>query len=347
MRGPERIIDANANRAREALRVLEDTARFSLDDARISGALKSLRHDLAAALEALPRDALALAASRDAPGDVGAEITTAREGRRDGPREICLAACKRLQEALRSIEEHAKSLHAADWTAFERLRFRAYDAERTLLLRLASGRARQWRCCVLLTESLCARPWLDVARAALDAGADCLQLREKSLDAAELLRRAEALVALVRSSGDAAVIVNDRPDIALLSGADGVHLGQRDLPILAARRLAGARLLVGVSCAAPDQAAAARDQGADYVGLGAMFPTTTKAKDAIAGPALLRDALALSPAIPPHLAIGGVNPDNARDLARAGARGVAVSSCVCAAKNPDDIVRRILEALTS
>lgn len=342
MRGPERIIDANANRAREALRVMEDAARFTLDDPALSESLKSLRHDLAAALTALPCDHLALAANRDAPGDVGAAITTPAEGARASQRDVCTAAAKRAQEALRSIEEHAKTIPNADWRAFERLRFRAYDAERTLLLRMGAGPARQRRCCVLITESLCALPWLDVARASLDAGADGIQLREKSLDDRELLTRARALTKLARAFPDASVVINDSPDIALLAGAHAVHLGQTDLAVADVRRLAGARLLVGVSTANAAQATAARDAGADYLGLGPMFPSTTKAKPHIAGPDYLREALALSPAIPPHLAIGGITPDNAAQLAEAGARGVAVSACVCASDNPAAVVRALL-----
>ncbi len=342
-RDTARIIDANANRAREALRVMEDAARFLLDDPALSAELKGLRHDLRAALDALPLDPGFLLASRDTPGDVGASLTTDAESRRGSAADVAAAAAKRLTEALRSIEESAKTLAEGGSARFERLRYRAYSAERALLLAVAAPAAPQWRLCVLITESLCARPWAEVAAAAIDAGADCVQLREKSLDSRALLERARTLVAL--AAGRAAVIINDRPDIALLSGADGVHLGQTDLGVQDARRLAGFSLLVGVSTASIEQARAALRDGASYCGVGPMFPTPTKHKDTIGGPAYLREYLAHEPPLPPHLAIGGINRRTVEEVISAGARGIAVSAAVCAAEDPGRAAQDLLAAL--
>lgn len=340
-----RIIDASANRAREALRVMEDAARFGLDDASLCADLKHARHALTAALEAAAAPLggpLALLASRDTPGDVGTSISTDRESSRAGLGEIAAAACARLTEALRSIEECAKVAAPAAAAQVEQLRYRAYELERRLMTALRAGRAPQWRLCVLITASLCAHhPWERVAQEAIDGGADCLQLREKELDGAELLARARRLVALAR--GRAAVVVNDRPDIALLAGADGVHVGQSDLPVREIRRLAGDRLLVGVSTSNLEQARAAAAEGADLCGVGPMFPTTTKHKPTLAGPEYLRayvEHVRL-----PHLAIGGITPENVGKLAAAGCRGVAVSSAVCAAQRPAEVCRALVEGL--
>lgn len=347
-----RILDANANRAREALRVMEEAARFILADADLTGQLKGLRHDLRGALAASPA-ADAAWAWRDTPGDVGTAIRTDAEGRRVCAAGVAVAAGKRLSEALRALEEYAKLLDPpspppADAPAspsplaprIEALRYRAYDLEHRLNLALAGGRVRQWRLCIVLTASLCpAGDWLAVARAALDGGADCLQLREKSIDAGELLRRTQALVNLCRPRGVAAII-NDRPDIALAGGADGVHLGQDDLPCAHARRLAGGQLLIGVSTANLDQARRAKRDGADYCGVGPMFPTTTKHKDTLAGPSSLRQYLDWGGL--PHLAIGGIDAENIHTLVATGARGVAVSSHVCAAADPADACRQLL-----
>lgn len=340
-----RIIDANANRAREALRVMEDTARFALENAELSAGLKGLRHDLRAALEAAGLDRGLLLASRDTPRDVGTGISTPAEGGRAGLRGSALAAGARLTEALRTIEESVKAL-GLDAKTIEGLRYRAYDLERSLGLALGAGTSPQWALCVLVTEALCRHhPWEEVARLAVRGGADCLQLREKTLPDSELLRRARELVRIGRAAG-AAVIINDRPDLALLAGADGVHLGQEDLPVEEVRRLAGFRLLVGVSTANTGQALAAVRAGADYCGAGPMFPTSTKDKPVISGPAYLREYLA-DPILNarPHLAIGGINAENASELAAAGCRGVAVSSAVCAAADPDAACRRLLDAL--
>ncbi|MEM9881916.1 MAG: thiamine phosphate synthase [Planctomycetota bacterium] len=338
-----RLVDANANRAREALRVMEDAARFLRDDAELAGAIKTLRHDLAAAM----RPVAGPEANRDTPGDVGTAISTPAEANRRGAADVARAAGKRLSEALRSIEEYTKTLGDRDSgpavaRGVEQLRYRGYELERRLNLTLASGTARQWRVCVLLTESLCDRPWRDVLDAVLDAGADCVQLREKSVPDGEWLDRAAYVAQRCRDAG-ATCVVNDRPDLALHAGADGVHVGQTDLPPEAVRRLAGTRLLVGVSTANLNEARAAVRGGADYVGLGPMFPTTTKHKPDLAGPGYV-ERVAADPALRdvPHLAIGGVTPENVGRLVTAGARGVAVSACVCAADDPGAVVRALL-----
>jgi thiamine-phosphate pyrophosphorylase len=352
-----RIIDANANRAREALRVMEDAARFALDDADLCATLKLLRHDLRLALEGLAAEGLDrghLLASRDTPGDVGTAISTDAENTRHGLAGVVAAAAGRLTEALRSMEEAAKVLAPGGGTAFEALRYRAYDAERRLGLALGSSesgrRCPQWQLCVLITEKLCLHhSWEDVARLAIRGGADCLQLREKEIEAGDLLARARRLVAIARETRGSrvAVVINDRPDIALLARADGVHLGQTDLPVQEARTIVGFGLMIGVSTANLDQARAAVRAGADCCGVGPMFETSTKHKPVISGPACLRayveDQVASSR---PHLAIGGITPENVGELWAVGCRGIAVSSAVCSVKDPEEACRALLSGRT-
>lgn len=335
-----RLLDANANRAREALRVMEDYARFIVDDADLSARLKSIRHDLRAALDRLGPGVLE--ANRDAPGDVGARIKTEAEANRASIAAVVVAAGKRLGESLRSLEEYLKAIDGGAAAAVESLRYRAYDAEQRLQRRLGTVIAPQWRLCVLLTESLCARPWLDVLDAALEGGADCIQLREKDLEDGKILGRATVVVERCRAAG-AASVINDRTDVALLAGADGVHLGQSDLPVGHVRRLAGRRLLIGVSTANLAQAEAAAKSGADYCGVGPMFLTMTKDKPHLAGPEYLREYVQKVPL--PHLAIGGINDRNVGELVEAGAAGVAVSSYVCSSDDPAAAVRRLRAAL--
>ncbi len=338
MADPLRIIDANANRAREALRVMEEAARFLLDDAALSADLKQLRHDLAETLSGV--DGLEL--HRDTPGDVGTSISTEAEGARGSAFDVAAAAGKRLGEALRAIEEYLKpTAHGVLAPRVEQLRYRGYEAERRLHAALGTGRAQQWRLCLLLTESLCHHPWREVLDGAIAGGVDCVQVREKDLDAGPLMRRVKEVIDIARPRG-AAVIVNDRPDVALAAGADGVHLGQHDLPLTDARRLVGRRLLIGISTANLDQAHAAVRGGADYCGLGPMFPTATvDNKPDIAGPAYLRAFRGAHPHTP-HLAIGGVTPANAEQLYAAGARGLAASSAICNDPDPQDAARQLL-----
>lgn len=346
-----RAIDANLNRATEALRTLEDIARFTLNSNALSATLKNLRHELGALASAI--DPIARVAARDTPGDVGTSISTAGEGERSSIADVAAAASRRLTEALRSIEEHAKILPTGGpWAQrAEALRYAAYDAERAMLLATRPYMPRQWRLCVLITESLCTRRWQEVAAAALRGGADCLQLREKALDGAALHDRTRELVELAEPHG-ASVVVNDRVDIALASGAHGVHLGQADLAPSRARAIAGGQLLIGVSCTTVEQAEAAVAHGADTIGIGPMFETSTKSNPggrtdgSLAGPPLLADVLA-RPALAdvPHLAIGGIDADRARHLATRGCRGIAVSGVVCRSDDPEAATRSLAEAI--
>ncbi len=361
-----RIIDANANRAREALRVMEDAARFLLDDAALAGELKALRHRLAGVMAEVP----GLMDGRDTPGDVGTAIATEAEGQRSDAAAVALAAGKRLSEALRCLEEYGKTLgpeHAGLPRAVEAMRYAGYELERRLNAAMSSARKRatRWKVCLLLTESLCRRSWREVLDAALDAGVDCVQVREKAMEDAALLERARAVVeacraadrlpgaldrlpgALDRLPGGADCIVNDRPDVAVLAGADGVHLGQGDLPASAVRQIVGEGMLIGVSTSNVAEAAAARGAGADYVGVGPMFATTTKVKPTLAGTGYLRGFLASDAGVLPHLAIGGVSPANVRELVAAGARGIAVSGCVCGAADPGAVARELVGAMAA
>lgn len=348
--GVLRLVDANINRATEALRVADDLSRFLLDDADLCGRFKALRHELIAAVAALPGDAGARLAARDTVGDVGTAVAGPGEYARPNAAAVAQSACGRLGEALRSIEEAAKLLGGVGAArAVEGLRYRAYTAGAALVLKLGAGGVRQWRLCVLITESLCTHhAWDRVAELALAGGADCLQLREKALDSGALLARARRLVEIARANADpngsrATVVINDRPDIALLAGADGVHVGQTDLPVAEVRRLAGFTLAVGVSTSNLEQARRARADGADSVGLGPMFASGTKPKPTLAGVEYLRAFLA-DPALAglPHLAISGISPDNVGELWAAGCGGVAVSSVVCGAPRPDEACRALL-----
>lgn len=332
-----RIIDANANRAREALRVMEEAARFVLDDALLTSDFKRLRHDLRDTLNAFP----ALQLHRDTPGDVGTGIGTRAESERDSIASVARAAGKRLSEAMRAIEEYGKLVDPAFASRVEQLRYRGYELEQRLASRLIAFGPRQWRVCVLLTESLCTHhSWWDVFRASIDGGADCIQLREKELDDGQLIDRAHRQVEAAPDG--VSIIINDRPDIALLCGAHGVHLGQGDLAVADVRKLAGRQLIVGVSTSRIDQAKRAMRDGADYCGVGPVFPSATKPKPELAGLDYLRAYLNWGRL--PHLAISGITPDNVEALIDAGCRGVAVSSCVCGARDPANVVTALRTA---
>ncbi len=345
---PLRIIDADVNRAREALRTAEEAARFLLEDASLAAEAKGLRHAVAAVAAAIEAAVgRRLASARDTPGDVGTRLQGAGESRRDGAAGVVRAATDRLSESLRAIEEWTKALPEAVEAGIpprvESLRYRGYELQRRLVASVEDRRRPQWRLCVLITEAACrGGDWLGVAAAAVSAGADCLQLREPLLAGGDLLARGRRLREITGDAG-AALVVNDRPDVALACGADGVHLGQADLPVDAARRLAGERLVIGVSTSRIEEARAALAGGADLCGVGPMHSSGTKHKDRIVGPAYLTEFLAWGGL--PHLAIGGIDAERAGALAAAGARGVAVCGAVAGAEDPAAATRAILEAM--
>ena len=342
MNGPVlRLLDANANRAREALRVLEDYARFVLGSGELSAALKAVRHELAAATRPFVADAVL---HRDTPGDAGRGNKTATERHRDDLFAVVTAAGKRLGEALRAIEEFLKTQSPADAAKVESLRYRAYDLEHRLAFTLrpaASSFAARVRLYVLVTESVCHVPWLDAAEQAILGGADCIQLREKELEGGELLSRARQLIALCRRH-NVPCVINDRPDVAALCGADGVHVGQGDLPARDVRRLVGNSMLVGVSTHSLQQARQAVLDGADYVGVGPVFRSATKPRQILPGLDLARQVARAEPPLPiPAVAIAGIDAANVDEVLAAGLRAVAVSSAVLSS----DDVREAAAAL--
>jgi len=182
----------------------------------------------------------------------------------------------------------------------------------------------------------------DVLAAVIDGGCRMVQLRDKDAPSGHVLRVAERLIARARRAG-VTFIVNDRVDLAVAVGADGVHLGQDDLPARLARPLLRPGMLLGISTHDVAQAHAARDAGADYIAVGAMFATATKPDFELVGPGLVRKLRADIGV--PLVGIGGITHDNVADVIRAGADGVAVISAVCGAPDPSAATRRFLEII--
>lgn len=334
-----RVLDANLNRAREALRTVEDYARFALADSAAATAAKDLRHRLrpiAAGLDGL-------LAARAIETDPGRETKTPAERQRTDAADVAAAAFSRAGEALRCIEEYAKLVRPSAAAAAERLRYALYGLEPHVLLRGPRRAAlRAAGLYVILTEALCRRPWRETATAVLDAGCTCVQLREKSLSDRELLARACWLREQAAARG-ALLIVNDRADIARLCGADGVHVGQDDVAVTAARRLAGGHALVGKSTHDLEQLEAALAEAPDYVAVGPMFATTTKPQAAVAGPALLRAARARTALT--LVCIGGIDATRAAPLRADGADAICVCSAVISAADPGRAAAELLEAI--
>ncbi len=356
-----RLLDANANRAREALRVLEDYARFILDSDDLSARLKHLRHDLTAATRPWLADAILY---RDTPGDVGTGHSTASELKREDLSEVVIAAGKRLSEALRAIEEFSKvagigsersTLNVQHSTSnedignrsksIETIRYRFYDLEQAIARTLRSpSRFENVRLYVLITESACQNPWLETAEAAIRGGADALQLREKNLECGEFLRRARQLVKLCRDHGKISII-NDRADIAMLADADGVHVGQGDLPAIEARNIVGRGKIVGVSTHEISQAGKAVTDGADYIGVGPIFRSSTKPRDWAEIPGLEYATQVAHKIRIPAVGIAGINADNIERVMETGIKAIAVTAAVTGCDDVESATQLLSEKM--
>ncbi len=384
-----RILDAAANRAREGLRVVEDYARFGLNDAHLSRLLKECRHELAAALT--PLSLSQRLAARDTLGDVGTAISTASEYQRGSILDVACASFKRVQEALRTLEEFSKLIgddvagggsktptrsvsegevvpasnigtslvesssltvrvgvrttSSATARRFEQLRYRLYTAEKAVLrTRFSRARLFDQRLHLLVTASACQIGCEPVVRAAITAGVKLIQMREKSLPDRELVAQARRLRAWTHDA-DALLIVNDRPDIAVLAEADGVHIGQDELSVSDARRIVGPDRLIGVSTHTIEQARQAVLEGADYLGIGPTFPSGTKSFESFPGLSFIREVAAEITL--PWFAIGGIGRNNIAAVLDAGASRIAVSGAILSATDPHAAASELLASLPS
>lgn len=334
-----RIIDANLNRLNEGLRLLEDVARFLLNDATLSTRLKSLRHELSESVSPMRK---ALLSARDASGDVAAFAEEDME-RSDIP-AIVAANARRVTESLRVLEELAKLPDSRlDPNRFKRARFAVYTIERELMGRVLRREKRIAGLYVIIDpELLGEKDEVATCQQAIRGGARVIQLRDKKRDKADVLTSARRLKAACAKS-TVPFIMNDYLDVAVAADADGVHLGESDLPVAEARRLLPIDKLIGRSTKTIQQAKRAEADGADYIAVGSMYTTTSKEKFTVVGLERLRQirqAVAL-----PIVAIGGINADNISDVTGAGADAVAVISAVLAADDVEKAARSLAQRM--
>lgn len=340
-----RAIDASANRAAEALRVVEDMARFVLDDAALTSLAKNLRHDLAALLAAdTMRDRVAL---RDAEADVGASLEAAAALHRTSVADLVAANAARAAQALRSLEECAAVVSPETATGFSGLRYRLYTLERGLLtVARARTRLAEVNLCVLVDGRAEMPDFERLLESLLEAGVRMFQVRDKSLGVPAVVERVRRALAVARRrnpTDPALVIVNDRVDVAAALGADGAHTGADDLPTALVRRVLGPGPLLGRTAHDVAEARAAAAEGADYLGIGPCFPSATKAFGEFAPPAFLRTVVKEIGL--PTFAIGGITLERLEALTALGIRRVAVASAVTAAADPAAAARGIIERL--
>jgi thiamine-phosphate pyrophosphorylase len=330
-----RIMDANFNRAREALRTMEEYCRFVLSDGVLSGRAKQLRHELSRIISRL--DTTAMLCSRDSQMDVGKELRVEGQMKRATLEDCFAAAAKRISEALRMLAEVGQTLDPVLYNQFEKLRFETYTLEKDIsLAQHGSLRFQSVALYVLITvqPEFDKKQVMDLAGQCIDGGADCLQLRCKGIIDKEIMRLAQFVVELCRKKSVLSII-NDRPDIALICGADGVHLGQGDLSVGNVRRLQQKPLVIGRSTHNTSQLTDAINELSDYVALGPVFATATKQHEPPVGLAYLTQAAdILKDDRTGHVAIGGINLNNISQVLELGIKTVAIGSAICMAKDP-------------
>lgn len=334
-----RLMDANLDRLSEGLRVLEDIARFVLTDSHATEMLKRMRHELAGAEGELRERLLA---ARDAERDVGREGRVQGLERRDLV-DLVTANARRAEESLRVLEEFAKLPETPREIAvrdFEGARFTLYQIERDLVLKLSRQDKRErihGLHVIIDTDALAGRDVVDAAQQVIEGGGRVLQLRDKRLSSRDGVVLAKTLAELCRSAG-VLFIVNDSVEIALAADADGVHLGQDDLPIRAARQLMPPDRVIGGSARTLEQARAAEEAGADYIGAGAVYASLSKPSAEVIGVRRLGE-ICKAVSIP-VVAIGGITSRTAQEVLDAGADGFAVIDAVL---NSDDIEKAARE----
>jgi len=335
-----RVIDANANRAAEGLRVVEEYARFVLGDPHLCRRFKRLRHWLTESLRGTELDRVSM---RNATGDVGRTIQVDAEYQREAVASVAAASLNRVQQAMRCLEEYGKQIDDRIAKACEQIRYECYELERAVVLTQSSrDRLADAQLYVLVDGAEGAEQFGQRIEQLITAGVHIIQLRDKQLSDREMLTRAAILREITRECSTT-MIINDRPDLACLAHADGIHLGQDDLSVSDARRIVGPNMLIGVSTHSLQQAQQAVLDGANYLGAGPTFPSTTKCFESHTGiPFLTEVTYEISL---PCFAIGGIHLDNLSQVLNAGMTRVAVSAAVWRAERIHEAARAFLNQL--
>jgi thiamine-phosphate pyrophosphorylase len=336
--GVLRIIDANANRAAEALRTIEEYVRFVLNDAHLSQSTKSLRHRLATIMQLVPL--IDRSVARESQFDVGRNLTTTEETDRANVLSVVAAAFGRLTQALRCLEEYSKTMFSDAAELFEQLRYDSYQLEK-MIINASSTDERLVRANVyaIVDGQGDSDEFSRRIKGLCTAGVDVIQLRDKILNDKMLLKRAMLARQIIDTAEHTPLMfMNDRPDLAVLSGADGVHVGQAELTVEQTRRIVGVDSIIGVSTHSLDQVKQAVNDGANYIGCGPVFTSQTKEFDNFPGIEFLRQVVEATPM--PAFAIGGISLDNIEEISAVGFTRVAVSACLT---NTDDVTAMVAE----
>ena len=315
----DRIIDVNLNRLDESLKFLEDIIRFSLENKKLLGEIRRIRNNFLAVKKSLPLATIVI--SRKSYYDLGRSAKFDSQLKKT-PRAIIFANLTRAKEASRIIEEILRVQKIEISNSVKEIRFKIYDLEKNIsdLLRKKFNP----RLYAILDEKyLRLAPIEKTIRLLENHGATMIQLRVKRMADKEFLSYATKIKKMIHKP-DIKFIINNRIDIVLACGADGVHLGQDDMPVEIARTILGDSYIIGVSVCNIKDAKRAQKYGADYLGVGAIFKTKTKTDSKVCSLSTLK-AIGREVTIP-VVGIGGIDYKNYKKVLRVGASGIAVCS---------------------
>ena len=328
-----RILDANLDRAREGLRIIEEWCRLGLNDRPLAEECKQIRQELAV------WHSWELRQARDTPADVGTDLSHPQEEVRESIEQLLQANLCRAQEALRVLEEYSKLYNPEMASACKQMRYRVYTIESTLF---NNYRHQQLYNAPLYLITSPSPEIFKTVEAALKGGLTLLQYRDKEGKDNDRIDAAAKLCQLCHRY-NALFIVNDRVDIALAVDADGVHLGQNDAPVGFAKEVLGQHKIVGLSTTNKQELNKAIAQRADYVGVGPFYETPTKPGKTALTKEYIEYVKAKCPV--PWFAIGGIDLNNIEAILTTGAQRVAVVRAIMQAEQPTQVTRQFLSQL--
>ncbi|MCX7994392.1 MAG: thiamine phosphate synthase [candidate division WOR-3 bacterium] len=315
----EQILDVNLNRLTEALKLIEDYIRFELKKPAILEKVRNLRYNFFLLKKSI--STIDIVSSRQSASDLGRKPdfdSVPREKELD----IIMANFTRAKESARIIEEILRMKDRSASRVMKRIRFGIYDLEK-IVLEMKEKKFNPRLYAIIDEKYLGKMPLDKMVKTLQDNGATMIQLRIKSLPDKTFYRYAEKIKRLL-TNPEIKFIINNRIDIAIGVDADGVHLGQNDIPLVKARKIAGEKFIIGISAHNLNEAQRAQKNGADYLGVGAVYPTQTKLDARCCGLNLIRQLR--KKIFLPIIGIGGINDKNYKEVLRAGADGVAVAS---------------------
>ena len=343
-----RTIDAEINRVSEGLRVIEDIVRFSFENKLLSESARDLRHKIRTSVIPFNKQFLS---SRNTAKDPGVKISQeTRIDNKNNINDLLMANFKRVQEGLRSLEEFIKVAgHYNLSKNFESFRFAAYNLEQICNIQFQKTKRKlSWNkdlYCLTGNKFSKGRSIEEVVKAMIAGGAKIIQYREKNISLKQMYEDCLLIRELTKKS-DVMFIVNDEITIAQMVNADGIHLGQDDLPLPEVRKIVGEEMILGLSTHSPEQAIEAVELGADYIGVGPIYTTQTKENvcDAVGYEYLewVVENIDL-----PFVAIGGIKVHNLDNILQRNAQCVAMVTEIIEADNIKKTVKKIIEKLTN